>query len=422
VRQRFSGLWRRPDFLKLWAAQTVSLFGTQVTTLALPLTAVLVLDASAGQMGVLTALATLPFLLIGLFAGAWVDRMRRRPVLIAADLGRAVIFASVPLAAAMDRLTIEQLYAVALLAGTLTVFFDVAYQSYLPSLVARSELVDGNAKLEISNSTARVTGPGVGGALTQVFSAPVAILLDSFSFLVSALLLGRIRSPEAPPEKRSAGGSIWREIGEGLRVVFRHRLLRPIVASTAVSNFCSGIATAVFVLFLTRDLGLTPSVIGLTYALGSLGAVGAAFLAAPVARRYGLGPSIIGGKLLVAVAMLLLPLAGGPVLVAAAVLIVYRVLGGGAVISNVNQVSLRQTITPGRLQGRVNATNRFVTWATLPLGSLAGGLLAQMIGLRPTLFVAAAGTVLAVLWLFLSPLPSVREATAPESEEEMVAA
>jgi MFS family permease len=170
VPQRFSGLWRHRDFLKLWAAQTVSLFGTQVTALALPLTAVLVLHVSAAQMGLLTALSTLPFLLIGLFAGAWVDRMRRRPILIAADLGRALLFASIPLAAALDRLSIEQLYAVALLTGMLTVFFDVAYQSYLPSLVDRSDLVDGNSKLEISNSVARVSGPGIGGALVQIFS------------------------------------------------------------------------------------------------------------------------------------------------------------------------------------------------------------------------------------------------------------
>lgn len=416
MRQRFTGLWRHHDFLRLWAAQTVSLFGTQVTTLALPLTAVLVLDATAGQMGLLTALSTLPFLLIGLFAGAWVDRMRRRPILIAADLGRALLFVSIPVAAALDRLSIEQLYTVALLAGALTVFFDVAYQSYLPSLVQRSDLVEGNSKLEISNSTARVVGPGVAGALAQVFSAPAAMLLDSFSFLLSALFLRGIRQPEAAPERRDGGGSIWQEIGEGLTAVLRHPLLRPIVASTAVSNLCGGIVTAVFVLFLTEELGLSPSVIGLTYTIGSLGAVGAALLAAPAARRFGVGPSIIGGKMLIAASALLLPLAGGPVVVAATVLIIYRLLGSGTIISNVNQVSLRQTITPGRMQGRVNATSRFVTWATLPLGALLGGLLGEAIGIRPTLFVAAAGTTLAVLWLFLSPLPSVREATAPEGE------
>jgi MFS family permease len=420
VPQRFSGLWRHRDFLKLWAAQTVSLFGTQVTTLALPLTAVLVLHASAGQMGLLTALSTLPFLLIGLFAGAWVDRMRRRPILIAADLGRALLFASIPLAAAFDRLTIEQLYAVALLAGTLTVFFDVAYQSYLPSLVDRSDLVDGNSKLEISNSVARVSGPGIGGALVQVLSAPAVILLDAISFLVSAAFLGRIHRTEPPPVKREQRASIWSEIGEGLRVVFRHPLLRPLVASTAVSNFCSGIVAAVFILYLTRTLRLEPSVIGLTYTIGSLGAVVAAFFAAPVARRYGLGPSIIAGKLLIAIGAFLLPLAGGPMIVSVVILIASRLLGGGTIISNVNQVSLRQTVTPGRLQGRVNATNRFVTWATLPLGSLLGGLLADAIGLRPTLLVAAIGTTIAVLWLFLSPLPSVHE--APQPEGEMVAA
>jgi predicted MFS family arabinose efflux permease len=187
-----------------------------------------------------------------------------------------------------------------------------------------------------------------------------------------------------------------------------------------VSNFCSGIVAAVFILYLTRTLRLEPSVIGLTYTIGSLGAVVAAFVAAPVARRYGLGPSIIAGKLLIAIGAFLLPLAGGPITLSVVILIVSRLLGGGTIISNVNQVSLRQTITPGRLQGRVNATNRFVTWATLPLGSLLGGLLADAIGLRPTLLVAAVGMTIAVLWLFFSPLPSVREAPLPEGE--MVAA
>lgn len=421
MRERFTGLWRHRDFLRLWGAQSVSVFGSQITGLALPLTAAVVLDASAAEMGLLTAAGTLPYLLIGLPAGAWVDRLRRRPILIAADLGRAALFGMIPLAAALDVLQIGLLYAVALLAGALTVCFEVAYQSYLPSLVSRSELVEGNSRLEMSNSVARVAGPGVAGVIVQVLSAPAAILADAFSFLASAALIVSIRHAEPSPAARGPRRGVLREIGEGLRAVLQHPLLRPIAASTAVSNFCTGIVAAVFILFLTDTLHLDAGLIGLTYAVGSLGAVGAAALAATSARRFGLGPSILLGKGLIALSSLLVPLTGGPIAVAFAMLVAYRVLGGaGAVISNVNQVSLRQAITPDHLQGRVNATNRFLTWATLPLGSLAGGVLGQWIGIRPALAVGAAGLLLAVAWLFWSPLPAVRE--APRAEGEMVGA
>jgi MFS family permease len=417
VRQRFTGLWRHPDFLRLWGAQSVSIFGSQITGLALPLTAAVVLDASVFEMGLLTTAGTLPYLLVGLPAGAWVDRLRRRPILIAADLGRAALVGTIPLAAALDVLGIGLLYAIALLAGVLTVFFEVAYQSYLPSLISRDELVEGNSRLEMSNSAARVAGPGVAGLLVQMLSAPAALLADALSFLASAALIGSIDRTERAPADRGPRRGVLREIGEGLRAVLDHPLLRPIAFSTAVSNFCTGIVAAVFILFLTNTLRLDAGVIGLTYALGSLGAVGAAALAAASARRFGLGPSILIGKSLIALSALLVPLAGGPMVVAFGMLILYRVLGGaGAVISNVNQVSLRQSITPDQLQGRVNATNRFLTWATLPLGSLAGGALGHWIGIRPTLVVGAGGLALAVAWLFLSPLPGIREAPRQEGE------
>jgi MFS family permease len=417
VHQRFTGLWRHPDFLKLWAAQSVSLLGTQVTSLALPLTAVLVLHASPSQMGALAALGTLPFLLVGLFAGAWVDRTRRRPILIGADISRAVLLATIPLAAALDRLTIEQLYLIALLVGFFTVFFDVAYQSYLPALVTRSELIDGNSKLEISNSSARVAGPGVGGIVVQILSAPAAILLDSISFLASALFLALIRRREPSPEPRSKDRSIWREIGEGLGAVFRHPLLRPIVISTAISNLCMGVVSALFVLFLTRTLGLEPSIIGLILVVGSIGAVGAAFTAGPIARRYGLGPSIIGGKLFISLSAVLLVLATGPTILIVTLLVLSRILGGATAVSNINQLSLRQIVTPARLHGRVNATNRFVTWATAPFGALLGGLLAEQIGIRAALALAATGITLAAVWLLFSPLPSLKHPT-PDAEPQ----
>ncbi|MGH2587340.1 MAG: MFS transporter [Dehalococcoidia bacterium] len=421
MRSRFSGLWRNPDFLRLWAGQTVSLFGSQVTILALPLTATLVLDATPVQMGLLGATGTLPFLLIGLFAGVWVDRLRRRPVLIAADLGRAVLLGSIPLAAALDQLTMAQLYAVSLLTGFLTVFFDVAYQAFLPSLVERRQLVEGNGKLEMSNSTARVAGPGLAGALTQLLSAPAAVLWDAISFLLSALFIGSIRGPEPAPNRKAERSGIWAEVREGLRLVLRDPLLRPLAISTAAGNLCTGVVTALFVLFLVETLHLAPAVIGLISAVGSVGALVSAMLVAPVTQRLGIGRALVTGKLLLAAGALLMPVAAGPAVVAAAVLTASRLVGtAGQVLSNVNQVSLRQATAPARLQGRVNATNRFLVWGTMPIGALLGGLLGEAIGVRPTLAVGAVGMALAAVSVLLSAVPSVRE--APEAEGEAAVA
>jgi len=421
MRSRFSGLWRNPDFLKLWAGQTASLFGSQVTILALPLTATLVLDATPVQMGLLGAMGTLPFLLIGLFAGVWVDRLRRRPVLIAADLGRAVLLGSVPLAAALDRLTMGQLYVVSLLTGFLTVFFDVAYQAFLPSLVERRQLVEGNGKLEMSNSTARVAGPGLAGALTQLLSAPAAILWDAVSFLFSALFIGSIRRPEPAPSRKAERSSMWAEVREGLRLVLRDPLLRPLAISSAAGNLCTGVVTALFVLFLAETLRLAPAVIGLIAAIGSLGALASAVVVAPVTERLGIGRALVVGKILLAAGALLIPVAAGPAIVAAVVLAVSRLMGtAGQVLSNVNQVSLRQSTAPARLQGRVNATNRFLVWGTAPIGALLGGLLGGTLGIRPTLAIGAVGMALAALSILLSPVPSVRE--APEADGEVAVA
>ena len=415
--KRFSGLWRHPDFLRLWAGQTVSVFGSQITVLALPLTAVFWLDASPGQLGVLNALQTLPFLAIGLFVGAWADRRRRRPILVGADLGRALLLGSVPLAAALDRLTLVHLYAVGLLAGVLTVCFDVAYQSYLPSLVARRQLVEGNSRLEVSNATARVAGPGLAGVLVQLITAPGAIALDALSFVASALFLGSIGGDEEPPTAERARRSIWREIGEGIDQVIHHPLLRPLALSTATSNLCNGMIGAVFIFFLARDLALAPSVIGLTYAAGSVGGVLSALLVARVARRTGVGPAIVAGKAVMGASAALIPLAGGPLPLAVTLLIVSRFFGsGGTVVSNVNQVSLRQAITPPQLLGRVNATMRFIDWGALPLGALLGGLLGETLGIRPTLALGAAGMALGVLWVLFSPILALREPPAPEDE------
>ena len=402
-----ASLWRHRDFRQLWAAETVSQVGTQVTLLALPIVAVTVLDATPLQMGVLTALETLAFLLIGLPAGAWVDRWRRKRVLVTADLVRAITLASLPVAYLADALTLGQLYLVAAVTGTATVFFDVAYQSYLPALVQRDQLVDGNGKLEVSRAVAQVAGPGITGVLLRVVSAPVLIALDAASFLLSALFVARIRTPDVVPD-RSARRRLRTEIAEGLSFVVRHPLLRRIVACTGTANFFSSITGTLLVLYAVRELELSPSTVGLVFSAGAVGGLVGAVTAAPFARLVGQGRAIPLSALLLAPFALLTPLAAlGP----AALLLVLGQLGfSWAVVAyNVTQVSFRQRLCPPALLGRMNASVRFIVYGTMPLGGLLGGVLGSTIGVLPTLWIAAAGQALAALPVLLSPLARMRD-------------
>jgi MFS family permease len=405
-------LWRNADFLRLWSAQTISQFGTQISALALPLAAILVLDASATEVAVLAALEWLPWLLFSLPVGALVDRMRRRPVLVLGDVGRGVALASVPAAYAFDALTLDQLYAVGFLTGVLTVFFDVAYQSYLPSLVERRQLAEGNSKLEISRSGAQLAGPGAAGGLVQLLTAPIAILADAASYLVSAVLLLRIRGEERF-RKPEDGTRLRHEIVEGVRYVFRDPILRPSMAFVAASNFFGNVLWTIFLVYAVRRLGWSPGTIGLVLTLGNLGFLTGAVLAPRIAARFGLGPAMIGAAMLGGWPLLAVPLAPAgyaiPLVVAAV-----AVQGFGVVLFNVTAISLFQAITPDRLLGRMNASRRFVVWGVIPLGQLASGGLAAWIGLRPTLLVGAIGAAVAFLPLALSPVRSLR--TVPEEE------
>jgi MFS family permease len=413
------GLWRHRDFMRLWGAETVSQLGTQVTLLALPLTAVLILDATPFEVGLLGTAEFLPFLLVGLPAGVWVDRLRRRPILIAGDLGRAIALGSIPLAYELGALHIVQLYIVAFVTGVCTVFFDVAYQSYLPSLVDRDQLVEGNSKLEISRSGAQLAGPGLAGGLIELVKAPVAILLDAISYLGSAAFVFMIRREEPPVPKHGPDGephpSMKRQIGEGLRYVFGHPLLRPITFCTATSNLFGPMAVAILILFAVRVLDLTPGAIGIIFAIGNAGFLAAAFLSGRIAKWFGLGPTIIGSAVVFSISGLLLPLATAST--AWVVIIATVVLQGfGSVVYNINQVSLRQSITPERMQGRMNATIRFVIWGAIPIGSFLGGVLGGTIGLRPTLWVAGIGGLFAFLPPLFSPVRHLRE--IPDQEVE----
>jgi MFS family permease len=414
---RFAGLWRHADFMRLWTAQTVSQFGSQITQLGLPLTAALVLGASPAQMGVLGAAEFAPFLLFGLIAGVWVDRLPRRPILVWADLGRALLLATIPAGAYLGLLRIEQLYLVGFLAGVLTVFFDVAYMAYLPSLVERDRMVEGNSKLELGRSAAQIAGPGVAGGLIQLLTAPIAILLDSLSFLFSAACLFGIRRAEPPPEPRAEAGSVWQQIGEGLAVVLKSRLLRPIALCTGTSNLFGNMLFAVFILFVTRELGIDAGTLGLLFTVGAVGGMAAAAAAGRLAGAIGVGPTIVGAILVGGLGNLLVPLFAEPGWVGLGVLALAGFASGvGNVVYNITQVSLRQAITPHRLQGRMNASMRFVVWGTIPIGSLIGGFLGEQIGLRPTMLVGGLGGLLAGLWVFFSPVRSLREQPEPVVE------
>lgn len=407
-------LWHHSDFLRLWAGQTVSLFGSQITVLALPLTAVVTLDATASQVGILAAAGLLPFPIIGLFVGVWVDRLPRQPMLLVADLGRAVLLLIIPTAAILGLLCMEVLYSVAFLVGTLTVFFDVAYGAFLPSLVQCEHLVEGNSKLEVSRSSAQIAGPGLAGVLVQILTAPVAILMNSLSFFASALFLRRIRSTESAIPPRGGKRHIWREIYEGLTVVVRHPLHRTLAGIGGTWNLFGNMLFAVLVLYVIRELGLGAGLLGLIFMGSGTGALLGSLLVGRFTSRVGIGPAAAGAIVLGASAFLLIPVAAGPTGMVVSLLFVALFAGNlGLMIFNINAQSLRQAITPDRLLGRVTATIRVITWGTAPLGALVGGIFGDVIGLWPTLLIAVAGRQLVVLWVLASPLRSLRETPRP---------
>ncbi|WP_330315810.1 MFS transporter [Streptomyces platensis] len=411
-----SGPLRLRDFRLLLAGAAAGQLGAQVTLVALPLVAVLELNAPAFQVGLLTAAETAAFLLVGLPAGAWVDRMRKLPLMIRADVVRAVAMASIPLAAVAGVLTMAQLYLVALVTGVATVFFDVAHQSFVPHLLPKDQLVPGNGALETIRSSAQVAGPGLGGGLVQLLGASLAIVADAVGYLLSALFLWGIKQPESRPE-RVAGTSLRQDIGEGLRFVFGHRLLRVIAVTTGLANFFSATLMATQSVFLVRVLGLAPGVVGLVLAASAVGGLAGALCAGRLAARFGQARIIWLSALATGPFALLWPLAGrgaGAALFAVGSGVVFF----GAVVYNVAQVSFRQALCPPRLLGRMNATLRFLMWGTLPLGALVGGALAEAFGARTALAWCAAGFLVVPLPLLLSPLRRMRDLPAAGAAED----
>jgi MFS family permease len=408
-----SHLWRQPDFLKLWAGQTVSLFGTLIGRFAFLLVAAMTLNASPLEMSLLHIADMAPALLVGLFAGVWVDRLRRRPIMIWADLGRFLLTLSVPIAALLGALRIEQLYLVALLVGVLATFFDVAYRSYLPSLVGREALVEANARLQATNAVAEVAGFGLAGGLVQLLTAPVAVAVDAFSFLVSAVSLALIGHQEPPPGPAEAQAGAWAEIREGLTVLWRDPVLRAFALAGGTRAFFVHIWVALLLLFLTRELGLSPFEMGLLFAIGGVSSFFGALIVEPITRRFGIGPTLIAAFFLYTASLTLVPLAGGPHWLVLLLVGLPQCLDAGYVLYEVNETSVVQAVAPERALGRVNASLRFVAWGSMLAGSLAGGVLGQTIGLRWAMLIGAIAALVSVVWLLVSPIRTMRELPAP---------
>ena len=415
-------LWRNRAFTRLWVAHVTSGAGTAITSVALPLTAVLLLGASPSQMGLLAAAGSLPNILFGLVAGVWVDRLPRRPILVWSDIGRALLLASVPAAALLGELTFLQLWLVSFAAGTLTVFFQIAAISLLPALVQKSALVDANGRLSTSDALISIAGPAAAGSLVQLLGAARTIFIDALSYLLSALALRALPEPELDLPSNGVGGkegengdrqssraqTLLHEVGEGSRELLRTPLLTALTISSSLGMLAGSLASAVQMLFLVEQLGLSPALIGTVLACGGVGSLLGALLAPRAARRLRVGRTLALGKLIWILGSLLLATvyqSRGVVIVVSAAL----ALGGfGSSLYFVNQISLRQAITAVRLLGRVTAARRFVLFGVATLGAFIGGALGEAIGLRATLLVGVAALAIELALILLSPISRAR--------------
>lgn len=405
-----ASLWRNREFLLLWGSQTVSEMGSQVTVLALPLVAVVLLDASAFQVGLLAAAETSAYLLVALPAGAVVDRVVRRRLMIGCDLAQFLVIGSVPVAHALGVLTLAQLYAVALVSSVLSVFFQVAYQAYLPVVLDHDQLMDGNGKLAASRSVAQIAGPSTGAALVTLVGAAGAMAADAISFVSSAGVLTAIRSREPRRERAGAGRRprMTAQIREGLAYVLRDPILRNSVGFNGTANFFVIMVETLGTVFLVRTLHLRPGLVGLLLALGAVGGLAGGLAARYLARKVGSARISWIAMTLLSLPGLLIPAAepGWTVLLFAFGWISWTF---SSTVAGISLTSYRQAACPPDMLGRVSAAARWINWGTLPLGSLAGGGLATLLGIRATLWIAVAGGCCAGLWLFFSPLRGMRD-------------
>jgi len=416
-------LWRHDDFLKLWVGQTISELGSVVTRTAVPLLALLVLGAGPNEMAGIVVAGSLAVLLVGFFAGAWVDRVRRRPVLIASDVVRALLLLSIPAAFVAGVLRIEQLYVVVFLVGCLGAFFSAAYPAYVPSLIGVDRVVEGNSKLATSSSLAEIGGPGLGGALVQAFSAPFAILIDALSFVVSAISLALIRAPEPNRPRRTTTTPITTEILEGLRLVRSHPILVPLTLRSVIAHVAGSFYGVLYTIYLVDELQLTPFLLGVVISAGGVGALVGSLVASRVIARLGIGPALIWSALGASAIGVLTPLAGGPLLLATLMVFLPQLVGDGLqTVESVAELSLIQGVIPDRILGRVNATLEvFSHGIAYPLGALLAAAIANTGGVRLGIAIGWAGMAISILLLVLSPLPRIRRASDVEPVEALEA-
>lgn len=409
-RPRRGGLWQNPDFLKLWGAYSTSVLGTQLASLAYSLTAVITLQASAFQVGLLGAAGPAASGLVGLFAGVVVDRVRRKPLLIFSDLVRAGLALTIPVAYLFGILRIEHLYVVAFLTGVFSMLADVGIMAYIPALVRRDELLEGNSKFALTDSISVTAGTGTSGVLVQALTAPVAIIIDAVSFILSALFLSTIRGLEIPSATGEERRSVWKDIAEGLSFVYRNRILRPLSEELALHFYFVFIFIPIFNLYAIRELGFAPGLLGVIIAMIGVGFMASALAVKRITSRFGIGPTMIGGAFLNVVSIFLMSLRADTKIVTVAILMgAHFLFAFGIQICGINLMSLRQAITPDRLQGRMNASFRFVNVCMMMLGSLTAGVLGETIGLRATLLVSACGMLLPFLRLLFSPIRQLRQ-------------
>ena len=400
-----------PDFRRLWLGQTISVFGDQITQLGLPLVAVLTLGADAGQMGTLTAVGVLPHLLFSLPAGVWLDRVRsRRRLMVIADLGRAAIIASIPVAYALGGLSMLQLYVVGFLAGSLSVVFDLSWNTVFVSVTRRERYVEAMSLLNGSRSLAFVAGPTIGGLLVQVLGAPLAMLTDALSFLGSVVFLRRIRAPE-PPIEAEAGSIRWRLVS-GIAFVLQDPIIRPSMLAVATVNLFTFAFGALFILYVTATLGVSPGALGLALGIGAIGGLIGAVVASRIGRRIGLGPAYALGCIIFPLSLLTVPLAtpdmSMPVILG---LILASEFGAGlgVMILDINIGSINNARIPDLLRARANGAYRFINYGVRPVGAILGGLLGTAIGVREALFVSAVAASLGVFWMVGSPVLRLRD-------------
>lgn len=398
------GLWENPDFLRLWAAQSLSAVGTRFTREGLPIIAALSLGATAMDLGLLIALSALPGVLLSPFVGTWIDRTRRRSVLIMADLVRAAALITLPIAVWLNTITIGQVMGVATIVALFSMFFQTADNAYLPSVVEKDRLLEGNAKLATTDAVAEVVGPAAAGVAIQIFTAPFAILFDALSYLWSAVLLASIRRPEKPIETGEHAPNLWRETAEGLRFVLTHPVLRPLTLCFSTFMFFLSFFAPLYVLYAVRDLGIPPGILGFVIALGGVSAVIGARMAAWAGRRFSSRTLLIGVLLVYGSVTSFIPLAHGPLWLAVALLCVGQLFGDGLyVIFHTNATALRQIVTPDGLRGREGGIVHLLSSGLGLIAALIAGILADIVGIRPILWMGAVGVFASSLWLFALP-------------------